>query len=65
MEQYTWVPCVARAVYGDAAAFNLPRQSYVDDPPSLERAVFLEWKDGEGLPAHRARAGARRALSSG
>ena len=43
MEQYTWVPSVARALYGDAAAFDLPRQSYVDDPPNTSNALFLEW----------------------
>lgn len=50
MEQYTWVPSVARAVYGDAAAFDLPRASYLSDPPqTVENAIFLEWTDGEGL----------------
>ena len=43
MEQYTWVPSVARALYGDAAAFDLPRNSYVQDPPNTEHALFLEW----------------------
>lgn len=43
MEQYTWVPSVARAIYGDAAAFDLPRDAYLADPPSTERALFLEW----------------------
>lgn len=46
MEQYTWVPSVARAVYGDAAAFDLPRAQYAKDPPSTENALFLEWIDG-------------------
>ncbi len=43
MEQYTWVPSVARALYGDAAAFDLPRAAYVQDPPNTENALFLEW----------------------
>jgi hypothetical protein len=46
MEQYTWVPSVARALYGDAAAFDLPRDAYLADPPSTERALFLEWTAG-------------------
>jgi hypothetical protein len=48
MEQYTWVPSVARAVYGDAAAFDLPREAYRLDPPNTENALFLEWTR-EGL----------------
>ncbi len=43
MEQYTWVPSVARAVYGDAAAFDLPRGAYQSDPPAAEHTLFLEW----------------------
>ena len=43
MEQYTWVPSVARALYGDAAAFDLPRGAYLQDPPNTDRALFLEW----------------------
>lgn len=48
MEQYTWVPSVARAVYGDASAFNLPRVVFQSDPPAdLHDAVVLEWtRDG-------------------
>jgi hypothetical protein len=47
MEQYTWVPGVARAVYGDAAAFDLPRQQLISDPPATDRALFLQWtRDG-------------------
>ena len=46
MEQYTWVPSVARAVYGDAAAFDLPRSAYVQEPPRADGALFLEWTDG-------------------
>jgi hypothetical protein len=48
MEQYTWVPSVARAVYGDARAFDLPRGEYRANPPSTENSLFLEW-DGESL----------------
>jgi hypothetical protein len=49
MEQYTWVPSVARAVYGDAAAFNLPRVVFQSDPPrDLHDALVLEWTS-EGL----------------
>jgi len=43
MEQYTWVPSVARAVYGDAAAFDLPRGAYASDPPKTENALFVQW----------------------
>jgi hypothetical protein len=49
MEQYTWVPSVARALYGDAAAFDLPRSSYEMAPPSTENAFFMVWVDGVGL----------------
>jgi hypothetical protein len=46
MEQYTWVPSVARAIYGDAAAFDLPRGAYAEDPPrNIERAVWLQWTE--------------------
>jgi hypothetical protein len=48
MEQYTWVPSVARAVYGDAAAFDLPRAAYAQNPPDLDGALFLEWTE-DGL----------------
>jgi len=49
MEQYTWVPSVARTLYGDAAAFNLPRVVFQSDPPSdLTNALVLEWTP-EGL----------------
>lgn len=43
MEQYTWVPSVARALYGDATAFDLPRGAYTQDPPNTDHALFLEW----------------------
>lgn len=46
MEQYTWVPSVARALYGDAAAFDLPRGAYAQDPPNTDHALFLEWTEG-------------------
>jgi hypothetical protein len=46
MENYAWVPSVARALYGDAAAFDLPRSAYQNDPPDNHRALFLEWRDG-------------------
>ena len=49
MEQYTWVPSVARALYGDAAAFDLPRDSYRTDPPATDNALFLEWSREGGL----------------
>jgi hypothetical protein len=32
-------------LYGDAAAFNLPRASYTDDPPRDRNALFVEWRD--------------------
>jgi hypothetical protein len=49
MEQYTWVPSVARALYGDAAAFNLPRAAFQQDPPrDIHDAYVLEWTQ-EGL----------------
>ena len=50
MEQYTWVPSVARALYGDASAFDLPRSAYAADPPSTKNALFLEWSE-DGLRA--------------
>jgi hypothetical protein len=50
MEQYTWVPSVARAVYGDASAFNLPRGEFAKDPPTTEKALFLEWANGALQP---------------
>jgi hypothetical protein len=46
MEQYTWVPSVARALYGDAAAFDLPRAAYENATPPDRNARFLEWRDG-------------------
>ncbi len=46
MEQYTWVPSVARSIYGDASAFNLPRGEFAKAPPSTENALFLEWANG-------------------
>ncbi len=48
MEQYSWVPSVAHAVFGDVKATDLPRASYELDPPKTPNAVFLEWT-GEGL----------------
>jgi hypothetical protein len=49
MEQYTWVPSVARTLYGDAAAFNLPRGSFqAETPGDLDERYFLEWTR-EGL----------------
>jgi hypothetical protein len=49
MEQYTWVPSVGRALYGDAAAFNLPAAAYAADPPRTEKNLYLRWVPGEGL----------------
>ncbi len=43
MEQYTWVPSVARALYGDAAAFDRPRAAYLAEPPEAEHALYLQW----------------------
>ncbi|MEX2245726.1 MAG: hypothetical protein WEC75_03475 [Dehalococcoidia bacterium] len=43
MEQYTWVPSVARALYGDVAAFSLPAEQYRKNPPDTRNALFLEW----------------------
>jgi hypothetical protein len=48
MEQYTWVPSVARAIYGDAAAFDLPLSAYLSDPPDTDGAVFAVWTE-QGL----------------
>jgi hypothetical protein len=50
MEQYAWVPSVARALYGDAAAFDLPRAAYETDPPDTRNALFLEWRGGRLHP---------------
>lgn len=46
MENYAWVPSVARALYGDAAAFDLARSAYAADPPDERNALYLEWRDG-------------------
>lgn len=43
MEQYSWVPSTARAVFGDVTATDLPRASYEANPPKTKNAVFLEW----------------------
>ena len=43
MWNYAWVPSAARVAYGDAAAFDLARADYAADPPSTDRALFLEW----------------------
>ncbi|TAK65011.1 MAG: hypothetical protein EPO22_05320 [Dehalococcoidia bacterium] len=43
MEQYSWVPSVARAVFGDVKATDMPRASYELDPPKTQDAVYLEW----------------------
>ena len=61
MEQYAWVPSVARALYGDASAFDLPRSAYEAAPPNTDRALFLEWTpDGlKPVPAHEVIAGGR------
>jgi hypothetical protein len=50
MEQYTWVPSVARALYGDAAAFDLPREACAADPPDERASLFLEWREGHLRP---------------
>lgn len=51
MEQYLWVPSVARALYGDAAAFDYPSSSYVSgQAPAGERAVYLRWANGTLRP---------------
>jgi hypothetical protein len=46
--QYTWVPSVARAGYGDAAAFELSRADLAKEPPDGRRSLFLQW-DGQRL----------------
>jgi hypothetical protein len=43
------VPSVARALYGDAAAFNLPREAYADDQPATD-AIYLQWQGGRLVP---------------
>jgi hypothetical protein len=50
MEQYTWVPSVARALYGDAAAFDMPLSSYTNDPPDDDNALFLRWDGSKLVP---------------
>jgi hypothetical protein len=58
MEQYTWVPSVARALYGDAAAVNLSREMYEQESFEGRSPVFLQW-DGEHLiPASQAQVAA-------
>jgi len=50
MEQYTWVPSVARALYGDATAMDLPSYAYTQgDTPTVHRAVYLRWTPEGGL----------------
>jgi hypothetical protein len=57
MEQYLWVPSVARALYTDAAAFDLPSNAYAQgDLPPYRRAVFLQWRGGELTPVFTAQA---------
>lgn len=49
MEQYTWVPGVARALYGDAVAFDLTAQAYAEgQQPPGRNALYLRWTP-EGL----------------
>jgi hypothetical protein len=43
MEQYSWVPSVARAVFGDVTATDMPRAAYELDPPATADAFYLEW----------------------
>jgi hypothetical protein len=50
MEQYAWMPSVARALYGDAAAFDFARVTYEENPPDARNALFLEWRDGHLYP---------------
>ena len=50
MEQYTWVPSVARALYGDAAAFNLSQAEYASAPPPIDGALFLYSNEGRLEP---------------
>lgn len=52
MEQYTWVPSVARTLYGDASAFDLTSDYYArgDTPRPLRHAVYLRWTAGGLLP---------------
>jgi len=50
MEQYAWMPSVARALYGDAAAFDFARATYEENPPDPRNALFLEWRDGHLYP---------------
>lgn len=54
MEQYTWVPSVARTVYGDARAFAMPAEAYRQDPPDTSHALFLQWTGSsfEPIEAH-------------
>ncbi len=48
LSQYKEMPNVARALYGDAVAFDLPRAQYQQHPPHVEGQLFLEW-DGAHL----------------
>ncbi len=51
MEQYLWVPSVARALYGDAAAFDFPAGTYASGgAPSDAPAVYLQWSNGQLRP---------------
>lgn len=50
MEQYTWVPGVARALYGDAAAFDLPAGAYAQEQRERPRALYLRWTGSALVP---------------
>ena len=52
MEQYSWVPSVARALYGEASAFDYPSDAYTrgDTPRPLRRSVYLRWTPGGLVP---------------
>ena len=42
MEQYSWVPGVAHALYGDARAFDFPAGAYAAcEVPATQRALYL------------------------
>ena len=51
LSQYQEMPNVGRALYGDAAAFDFPRAHYQQQPPHLERQLFLEWDGAHLRPA--------------
>lgn len=50
MEQVTWMPSVARAVYGDVSAQSMTSDNFRSERPGMRNAIFLTWEDGRLRP---------------